>query len=141
MPVTKAGSGTRNMAVRHGASVNLSAPPACAAAPSEKHSFPVASNTAIKTAARVMFVEVLTTPQPVYNLAVEGENEFFANGVLTHNCDALAYIGLGLQSQFAAAPSSAKKKAEQPKFGTLAWVKLADKWAAEQRAAQRAGGF
>lgn len=24
--------------------------------------------------------------QPVYNLEVEGEHEFFANGVLVHNC-------------------------------------------------------
>jgi hypothetical protein len=27
---------------------------------------------------------------PVYNLKVEGVPEFFANGVLVHNCDALA---------------------------------------------------
>ena len=27
----------------------------------------------------------------VYNLTVEGEHEFFANGVLTHNCDCAAY--------------------------------------------------
>lgn len=26
---------------------------------------------------------------PVYNLKIEGENEFFANGILVHNCDAL----------------------------------------------------
>lgn len=28
---------------------------------------------------------------PVYNLTVEGEREYFANGVLVHNCDALVY--------------------------------------------------
>src|SRR5699024_1711664 len=28
---------------------------------------------------------------PVYNLRVEGSPEFFANGVLVHNCDALRY--------------------------------------------------
>jgi len=27
----------------------------------------------------------------VYNLTVEGEHEYFANGILTHNCDALRY--------------------------------------------------
>jgi hypothetical protein len=27
----------------------------------------------------------------VYNLTVEGDHEFFAAGVLTHNCDALRY--------------------------------------------------
>ena len=29
---------------------------------------------------------------PVYDLMVEGDHEFFAYGVLAHNCDALAYI-------------------------------------------------
>lgn len=28
--------------------------------------------------------------QPVYNLTVEGEPEYFANGILVHNCDAMA---------------------------------------------------
>jgi hypothetical protein len=27
----------------------------------------------------------------VYNLKVEGEPEFYANGVLVHNCDVLSY--------------------------------------------------
>lgn len=28
--------------------------------------------------------------KPVYNLTIEGEHEYFANGLLTHNCDELA---------------------------------------------------
>ena len=33
------------------------------------------------------------TPEPVYNLEVEDAHEFFANGVLVHNClDALRYL-------------------------------------------------
>ena len=32
----------------------------------------------------------------VYNLAVEGAPEYFANGVLTHNCDALRYAVVAL---------------------------------------------
>jgi hypothetical protein len=32
----------------------------------------------------------------VYNLTVEGEPEFFANGVLVHNCDALRYLLVNL---------------------------------------------
>lgn len=32
----------------------------------------------------------------VYNLLVEDEHEFLANGVLVHNCDALVYVILGL---------------------------------------------
>ena len=55
--------------------------------------------------------------------------------------DTLSLIGLGLQSQFAAPNSSDKKKIEKPVFGTLAWVKLADKWANEQKALKAAGGF
>ncbi len=33
---------------------------------------------------------------PVYNLTVEGASEFFANGVLAHNCDALRYVAQGI---------------------------------------------
>ena len=33
--------------------------------------------------------------QPVYNLTIEDAHEFFANGILVHNCDALVYLILG----------------------------------------------
>lgn len=33
----------------------------------------------------------LPRKQPVYNLRVDGQPEFFANGVLVHNCDAASY--------------------------------------------------
>ena len=36
------------------------------------------------------------TPGPVYNLTVQGQPEFFANGILVHNCDAARY---GLKSR------------------------------------------
>lgn len=65
----------------------------------------------------------------------------FPNGTHDDFVDALAYIGLGLQSQFAPTASSAKKRTEQPKFGTLNWVKLQDRWKAEQRALAQSGGF
>jgi len=29
---------------------------------------------------------------PVWNLLVEGEHEFYANGYLVHNCDAIRYL-------------------------------------------------
>lgn len=29
--------------------------------------------------------------QPVYNLTIAGEHQFYANGLLTHNCDSLRY--------------------------------------------------
>ena len=36
-------------------------------------------------------VEKYSGKQRVYNLKVEGASEFFANGILVHNCDALRY--------------------------------------------------
>ena len=30
--------------------------------------------------------------EPVYNITVEGEHEYFANGILVSNCDAMLYI-------------------------------------------------
>lgn len=34
--------------------------------------------------------------QPVFNLTVEGEHEYYANGVLVHNCDATRYLVWGI---------------------------------------------
>lgn len=65
----------------------------------------------------------------------------FPNGTHDDFVDTLSLVGLGLQSQFAPGLSSAKKKAKQPEYGTLNWVKLADKWAADQRSLKQAGGF
>lgn len=42
--------------------------------------------------ARVVAVENCEVRREVYNLEIEGEHEFFANGILTHNCDALRYF-------------------------------------------------
>ena len=40
----------------------------------------------------VVGVERLSRKIPVFNLTVEGEHEYFANGVLVSNCDALRYL-------------------------------------------------
>ena len=45
---------------------------------------------------RVLHVCGVSKKQPVFNLTVDGEHEYFANGVLTHNCDALGYDVLAL---------------------------------------------
>ncbi len=44
----------------------------------------------------VLSVTVESEPRRVYSIAVSGQPEFFANGVLVHNCDALRY---GLASE------------------------------------------
>lgn len=66
----------------------------------------------------------------------------FPNGPHDDFVDALAYIGLGLQSQFAPGKNgAAERRKKQPAYGTLAWVKLQDKWQAEKAATRSAGGF
>lgn len=47
----------------------------------------VGKNVVSKISEIVMVAEKV----PVWNLTVEGENEYFANGILVHNCDALVW--------------------------------------------------
>jgi predicted phage terminase large subunit-like protein len=69
----------------------------------------------------VISVEKLSGTQAVYNLTVEGEHVYYANGILTHNCDALSWLGIGLNRQVRAeAPIIKEKKA--PRTGTLDWI-------------------
>ena len=49
----------------------------------------------------------VTGSVPVYNLQVDGSHEFFANNILVHNCDALAY-----QLEIAYKPQRGVKKQE-----------------------------
>jgi predicted phage terminase large subunit-like protein len=67
----------------------------------------------------------------------------FPNGTHDDFVDALAYIGLGLQSQFGPAKNTEanRRRQEQPKFGTLAWVRLQESWKRDQEARKSAGGF
>lgn len=63
----------------------------------------------------------------------------FPNGLHDDTVDMCSLFGIGLQSIIGA--SAPAKKKEPPKFGTLAWVKMADRWAAEKKAEAAAGGF
>lgn len=54
-------------------------------------------------------------PIPVYNLTVDVDNEYFANGVLVHNCDA---VGM-LPEMLAFAPSAQKPKTPEDMFMTV----------------------
>lgn len=63
----------------------------------------------------------------------------FPNGNHDDFVDALAYIGLGLQSQFGPEKKSSRK--EEAKPGTLAYMKLNDKWEAAKRRSASLGGF
>lgn len=64
----------------------------------------------------------------------------FPNGNHDDVVDTMALLGLGLQSQFAPSGISGKKD-KPPATMTLAWVKQADRWAAEKAARAKVGGF
>lgn len=65
----------------------------------------------------------------------------FPNGNHDDFVDTLAYIGLGLRSQFAPGLASAKPAKVEPKFGTLAWMKQMDNDRKQRLLAEAAGGF
>lgn len=94
-------------------------------------------------AARVAMGKVFFPKGATWTEKAINEMMAFPNGTHDDFVDALAYIGLGLQSQFGPGKGSAKaeRKKQQPAFGTLAWVKLADQWKREQQARISAGGF
>jgi predicted phage terminase large subunit-like protein len=64
----------------------------------------------------------------------------FPNGTHDDFVDTLSLVGLGLQSQFAPSGISGKKD-KPPATMTLAWVKQADRWAAQKAARAKVGGF
>ena len=92
-------------------------------------------------AARVAMGKVYFPSDKLWTEALIDEMLAFPNGVNDDQVDALAYIGLGLQNQFAPSKSVASTKTAAPAFGTLAWVRQADTWRERQRAERTAGGF
>lgn len=63
----------------------------------------------------------------------------FPNGLKDDFVDALANLGRGLRFQHGKAAPMSKK--EEPKFGTLDWLKMNDKWQREKSAEKLIGGF
>jgi hypothetical protein len=47
----------------------------------------------------VLSVSAVHARQPVWNLTVEGEHEYYASGVLVHNCDAIRYLVMSVDFQ------------------------------------------
>jgi len=86
---TKDEPGTVLMEKKRGRVAVLPNKLASSAARSMKRLFPVAANTVDLIAASVPFESGKTL---VYNLTVSECNEYFANGVLVHNCDATRYM-------------------------------------------------
>ena len=92
-------------------------------------------------AARVAMGKVYFPSDKLWTEELVNELLAFPNGTHDDQVDALAYIGLGLQNQFAPSKSVASANTAAPAFGTLAWVRQADTWRERQRAERTAGGF
>lgn len=92
-------------------------------------------------AARVAMGKVLFPRNAVWTERAVDEMMAFPNGTHDDFVDALAYIGLGLGSQFAPSAKRGIQNKQRPEFGTLGWVKMHDNWAKEQREIKAAGGF
>lgn len=90
-------------------------------------------------AARVAMGKVLFPKNAMWAQRAVDEMLAFPNGLHDDFVDAFAYIGLGLQSQFRRQPAPAP--IQPPKFGTLDWVKLSDKWQEDKRRTAAGGGF
>lgn len=65
----------------------------------------------------------------------------FPNALHDEWADTLGLIGRGLQSQFKPGRPAADRVKKEPAFGTVSWLRQADKWAKEKAAEQAAGGF
>ncbi len=50
--------------------------------------------------ARVIAVESCAGRSAVYNISVARDRQFYANGILVSNCDALRYAILGVEGNF-----------------------------------------
>ncbi|MDI1263867.1 MAG: phage terminase large subunit [bacterium] len=92
-------------------------------------------------AARVAMGKVYFPRKAVWTERAINEMLAFPNGNHDDFVDALAYIGLGLQSQFKPGTPASERGPKQPPFGSLNWLKMTDKWAKEKAAEVAAGGF
>jgi predicted phage terminase large subunit-like protein len=91
-------------------------------------------------AARIAQGKVLFPIGPAWAEKAIDEMLSFPNGTHDDFVDMLAHIGMGLTSQFGA-PKPEKEAPKEPDFGTLAWVKWNETWAAQKADRARRGGF
>jgi len=90
-------------------------------------------------AARVAMGKVLFPKAAWWTEKAINELMAFPNGTHDDFVDALAYIGLGLPRQVRA--SAAPTTSTAPRFGSLEWVKYAEKWKKDEQGRREAGGF
>jgi predicted phage terminase large subunit-like protein len=93
---------------------------------------------AASMAARVAIGKVYFPTGNLWDKAIE-EMLAFPNGNHDDFVDMISLFGLGLQSQINADRGKMPKK--DPKFKTLGWVKLHDKWEESKKRKKNKGGF
>lgn len=62
----------------------------------------------------VSSLEKLDLKLPVYNLTIAEVSEYYANGILVHNCDGGRYVTLGLTERYGYATAGGKGKVRVP---------------------------
>lgn len=93
-------------------------------------------------AARMAMGKVYFPKSEIWTEKAINELMAFPNGAHDDFVDAMAYIGLGLQSQYGPSKNTAENKAKAtPKYGTLDWVKWQSKWQDEQKRRAAFGGY
>lgn len=90
-------------------------------------------------AARVALGKVKFPHGKIWDDLIE-EMMGFPNALHDDGVDALSLFGLGLQFQFGATKTE-PKTVEQPKTGTVGWMKQMSKWQDERARARANGGF
>lgn len=73
--------------------------------------------------ARVHTLRAEKRPQPVFNVTVADQPEFFANGILVHNCDMMRYVTRWVDGNLVAADPNYRPPAYEPllpaRMGTI----------------------
>ena len=74
-------------------------------------------NIARKDSVHVVALRKVTTKKEVWNISVEDCHEYFANGVLTHNCDSVLYASRRVFNHLGINPK------ERAQYGSKEWAK------------------
>lgn len=90
-------------------------------------------------AGRVAQGKVYFPQEPLWAQRAVDEMLAFPNGAHDDFVDCLSELGRGLGHQFRPRGKPAKK--DEPKFGTLNWVRMNDRWQKEKEDERRYGGF
>lgn len=114
-----AANGTRSLPPNHGLTVSLFPSLASVADGNSQLTSLHVGSSALVPALNVTAIRKRNEQLPVYNLSVEGCPMFYANGILTHNCDALGLIGQLIDRMFSGKAVPGPDTSPQPRQGQI----------------------